>query len=345
MANEFQTEDLSTPIVSKEDFKLDQPVKWCAGCGDYAILSSVQNALPEVGVRKEDVVIVSGIGCSSRFPYYINTYGFHGLHGRGSAVASGIKIANPKLSVWQITGDGDCMAIGGNHFIHLVRRNIDINILLFNNRIYGLTKGQFSPTSPKGLKTKSSPDGTIESPFIPGELVMGSQGTFFARIPDTEPQRMKEVFVEAAKHKGTSVVEILQNCVIFNNGIHYSITSKELKDDHQIYLEHGKPMIFGKNKNKGLMLKGMRLKVVTIGVNGISEQDILIHNAKSPDDALHYMLVRMTLPEYPVATGVIRSYDDNVYEDVMEAQIKKAREENKIKTVDDLMNSGNVWEI
>jgi 2-oxoglutarate ferredoxin oxidoreductase subunit beta len=345
MENEALIKDQSLPVVSKEDFKLDQPVKWCAGCGDYAILSAVQSALPEIHVRKEDVVIVSGIGCSSRFPYYINTYGFHGLHGRGSAVASGIKIANPKLNVWQITGDGDCMAIGGNHFIHLVRRNIDINVLIFNNRIYGLTKGQFSPTSPKGLKTKSSPDGTIESPFIPGELVMGSQGTFFARVVDTEPQHMKEVFVEAAKHKGTSVVEILQNCVIFNNGIHQSITSKELKDDHQIYLEHGKPMIFGKNKNKGIILEGARLKVVTIGENGISEKDILVHNATNHDDALHYFLVRMTIPEFPVATGVIRSCSDTVYEDVMEMQIKNAKEENKIKTVDALINSGNVWEI
>jgi 2-oxoglutarate ferredoxin oxidoreductase subunit beta len=344
MNTENLVEDQSN-VITKEDFKLDQPVKWCAGCGDYAILSSVQNALPEIGVDKEDVVFVSGIGCSSRFPYYINTYGFHGLHGRGAAVASGIKIANPKLNVWQITGDGDCMAIGGNHFIHLVRRNIDINVLLFNNKIYGLTKGQFSPTSPKGLKTKSSPDGSIEAPFIPGELVMGSQGTFFARIVDTEPQRMKEVFISAARHKGTSVVEILQNCVIFNNGIHASVTGKEVKDDHQIYLEHGQPMIFGKDRNKGLILDGTRLKVVTIGENRITLEDILVHDASSPDNALHYLLVNMTLPEFPVATGVIWSLDVPAYEDVLEEQIKHARLENRIKNMDDLIHSGNVWEI
>jgi 2-oxoglutarate ferredoxin oxidoreductase subunit beta len=332
-------------ILTKEDFKLDQPVKWCAGCGDYAILSAVQNALPEIGVEKEDVVFVSGIGCSSRFPYYINTFGFHGLHGRGAAVASGIKIANPKLNVWQITGDGDAMAIGGNHFIHLVRRNIDINVLLFNNRIYGLTKGQFSPTSPKGLKTKSSPDGTIESPFIPGELVKGAQGTFFARIVDTEPLRMKEVFIEAAHHKGTSVVEILQNCVIFNNGIHNTITGKEFKDDNQIYLENGKPMIFGKERNKGLVIDGTKLKVVTIGENGISADDILVHDIRSRDEALHYLLVKMSLPEYPVATGVIWSIDASSYEEVLQEQISHARQESKIKNVNDLIHSGNVWEI
>lgn len=332
-------------ILTKDDFKLDQPVKWCAGCGDYAILSAVQNALPEIGVDKEDVVFVSGIGCSSRFPYYINTFGFHGLHGRGAAVASGIKIANPRLNVWQITGDGDCMAIGGNHFIHLVRRNIDINVILFNNKIYGLTKGQFSPTSPKGLRTKSSPDGTIESPFIPGELVKGAQGTFFARMVDTEPHRMKEVFIEAARHKGTSVVEILQNCVIFNNGIHSSITGKEVKDDHQIYLEHGKPMIFGKDSNKGLVLDGTHLKVVTIGKNGISPEDILVHDVRSTDDALHYLLVKMNLPEFPVATGVIWSVETATYENVLEKQIKQARAESKIKNVDTLIHSGNVWEI
>jgi 2-oxoglutarate ferredoxin oxidoreductase subunit beta len=332
-------------VLTRSDFKLDQPVKWCAGCGDYAILASVQNTLPEIGVPKEDIVFVSGIGCSSRFPYYINTYGFHGLHGRAAAIASGVKIANPRLSVWMVTGDGDSMAIGGNHFIHILRRNIDVNILIFNNKIYGLTKGQFSPTTPKGLKTKTSPEGTIEPPFIPGELAMGAQGTFFARVVDTEPKQMTEVFIKAALHKGTSVVEVLQNCVIFNNKIHQEITGKDVKDDHQIYLEEGKPMIFGKQKDKGLVLDGTRLQVVRIGQNGITEKDILVHDPSTSDDALHYMLVRMMYPEYPVATGVIRSLSKGSYEEALEAQISNARKETRIRNVEDLINSGNVWDI
>lgn len=336
-------------ITTKKDYQVDQPVKWCAGCGGYAVLSSVQNALPELGYKKEDFVFVSGIGCSSRFPYYINTYGFHGLHGRAAAIGSGIKIANPHLSVWIITGDGDSMAIGGNHFIHIVRRNIDVNILLFNNKIYGLTKGQYSPTTPKGSVTKTSPDGTIENAFKPGELVMGAQGTFFARVVDTEPKMMKDVFIEAARHDGTSVVEVLQNCVIFNNQVHIDITGKDVKDDHQIWLEHGKPMIFGKDRDKGLVLTNknglMKLDVVKIGENGITEKDILVHDATNPDDALHYLLVSMSLPEYPVAMGVIRKYQSTCFDTVLEAQIKQAKETSKIKNVTDLLNSGNVFEI
>ncbi|MEA3477710.1 MAG: 2-oxoacid:ferredoxin oxidoreductase subunit beta [Bacteroidota bacterium] len=328
---------------NKDDYKSNQEVKWCAGCGDYAILAAVRKTLVESGVRKEDVVFVSGIGCSSRFPYYINTYGFHGLHGRGAAIASGVKIANPKLDVWHITGDGDSMAIGGNHFIHAIRRNIDMNILLFNNRIYGLTKGQFSPTTPMGSITKTSPDGTIESPFKPGELTMGAQGTFFARTVDTEPKRMVQIFLEASRHRGTSVVEILQNCVIFANRIHQEITGKEVRDDHQIYLEHGKPMIFGKEKNKGLILENARLKVVKIGENGITEDDILMHDAHDPDDTTHYMLVRMTLPNFPVATGVIRNCQCvDSYDKLMAEQIRVAKKKRKITNVDDLIRQ-NSW--
>lgn len=324
---------------TKADFKSDQVVKWCAGCGDFAILSAVQSALVESNVRKENVVFVSGIGCSSRFPYYMNTYGFHGLHGRGAAIASGMKVANPKLDIWHITGDGDSMAIGGNHFIHLVRRNINMKVILFNNKIYGLTKGQYSPTTPKGSITKTSPDGTIENPFKPGELAMGAQGTFFARVVDTEPKRMKEVFMKASKHRGTSVVEVLQNCVIFNNRIHSEITGKDVRDDHQIHLEHGKPMIFGKEMNKGLILRDSRLEVVTIGKNGITEKDILVHDAQNPDDTTHYMLVRMTLPEYPVATGVIRACEcHNTYENELERQISHAREKTSFNSVQDLLD-------
>jgi 2-oxoglutarate ferredoxin oxidoreductase subunit beta len=237
------------------------------------------------------------------------------------------------------------MAIGGNHFIHILRRNIDVNILIFNNKIYGLTKGQFSPTTPKGLKTKTSPEGTIEQPFIPGELAMGAQGTFFARVVDTEPKQMTEVFIKAALHKGTSIVEVLQNCVIFNNKIHQEITNKDVKDDHQIYLQEGQPMIFGKERDKGLVLKGSKLQVVKIGQNGITENDILVHDPTTSDDALHYMLTRMMYPEYPVAMGVIRSLDKGSYEEALEAQINLARIETRVRNVEDLINSGNVWDI
>jgi len=331
--------------LTKADFKLAQPVKWCAGCGGHSVLSTIQGTLPEIGYKKENIVFVSGIGCSSRFPYYINTYGFHGMHGRAAAIASGIKVANPELSVWVVTGDGDLMAIGGNHFIHILRRNIDVNILLFNNKIYGLTKGQYSPTTPIGSVTKTSPDGTIENPFNAGELTMGSQGAFFARVVDTEPKMMREVSLAAAENKGTSVVEVLQNCIIFANQVHKDITGKDVRADHQIYLKHGEPMIFGADKNKGLVMEKGRLKAVTIGENGYALDDILIHDVKDPDDTIHYMLVRMSLPELPVAMGVIRSYETTVYESLLENQIEAAKEQSKIKTVNDLLHSGHTFEV
>jgi 2-oxoglutarate ferredoxin oxidoreductase subunit beta len=332
-------------IPTIQDYKMEKPARWCPGCGGHAVLAAVQRALPETGINKENIVFVSGIGCSSRFPYYIHTYGFHGLHGRGAAIATGIKLANPHLSVWLVTGDGDSMAIGGNHFIHLLRRNIDINILLFNNKIYGLTKGQYSPTTPKGSITKSSPDGTIENPFLPGELAMGAQGNFFARVVDNDLEMMKDVFVQAAMHKGTSLVEVLQNCVIFNDEIHAEITSKELREEHQLYLQHGKPMIFGKNKELGLIQEYQRFKVVRIGENGITEKDILVHDAIMHEDPRHYMLARMSLPEYPIAMGVIRACQNSVYEDLLYEQIKSAQSRSKIRSVDDLLTSGNTFKL
>ncbi|MFO8054783.1 MAG: 2-oxoacid:ferredoxin oxidoreductase subunit beta [Bacteroidales bacterium] len=328
--------------LTAKDFKTDGPVKWCSGCGAYSILNAVTATLPKIGVRKEDVVFVSGIGCSSRFPYYVKTYGFHGLHGRAMPVASGVKIANPGLNVWVVTGDGDSMAIGGNHFIHTLRRNLDLNILLLNNKIYGLTKGQYSPTTPFGSKTKTSPDGTIEHPFKPGELTMGAEGTFYARVIDTDPKMMKEVFEIAAKHKGTSLVEILQNCVIFANKIHEEVTAKNVKDDNTIYLQHGKPMLFGKNSDKGLILDNMKLKAVKIGENGITKDDILVHDAHNPDDTLHYMLTRMTLPELPLALGVIRAHKTAVYDQILNEQVELAKQHSKIKTLNDLLNTGEI---
>jgi 2-oxoglutarate ferredoxin oxidoreductase subunit beta len=331
--------------LTKADFESDQMVKWCPGCGDHAILRSVENVFPELGYKKENFVVVSGIGCSSRFPYYMNTYGIHGIHGRAAALATGIKLANPKLSVWMITGDGDSMAIGGNHFIHLARRNADINVLMFNNKIYGLTKGQFSPTTPKGSKTKTSPQGTFEAPFNPGELVIGSRGKFFARVVDTNPKMMTEVFLEAAKFRGTSIVEILANCVIFNNKIHGLITSRETKDDNQIYLKAGEPMIFGKDRKKGLILRDRGLVVVTIGENGITEKDILVHNPYEFESGIHTMLSEMKPPDYPSALGVIRAVKSETFEDLVWDSIKYEKENSRLNSVDDLLRQGNTWTI
>jgi 2-oxoglutarate ferredoxin oxidoreductase subunit beta len=332
-----------------QDFKSDQEVRWCPGCGDHAVLSAVQRALPEVShVLNYDIercVFVSGIGCSSRYPYYMKTFGFHGIHGRASAIATGIKCANPTLSVWQITGDGDALAIGGNHFIHAVRRNIDINILLFNNEIYGLTKGQYSPTSKLGAITKTSPFGTVEHPFRPGELVIGAQGKFFARSIDVEVKLTSEIMVEAAKHDGTSVVEILQNCVIYNDRTHGVITDKENRDDRVITIRHGEKMVFGKNRDKGLILSGLSLKVVNIGQGGFSMDDILTHDAYEPNPGVHMMLANMAYPEYPVALGVIRNVKESTYDDNVRDQVLEIMKTAKIKNVDDLLLSGDTWEV
>jgi 2-oxoglutarate ferredoxin oxidoreductase subunit beta len=328
-----------------KDFETNQDVRWCPGCGDYAILKVVQKTLPEIGKEKEDIVFVSGIGCSSRFPYYMNTYGFHTIHGRAPAIATGVKLANPKLSVWQITGDGDSMAIGGNHFIHVLRRNIDINILLFNNEIYGLTKGQFSPTSKKGIVTKSSPQGTIGRNFNPGKLALGAEANFFARVVDVEPKKMGEVFIAAEKHKGTSLVEILQNCVIFNDKVFASVTGKDVKLDRQLWLKHGEPMLFGAENEKGLRLNGLKLEVVTIGENGITLDDILVHDAEDIDTTLHNMLIKMSLPNFPVAFGIIRNIEDSSFDEKVWNQINEEKEKATFNSVDELFNSGVTWEI
>ena len=328
-----------------KDFKSDQEVRWCPGCGDHAILNSIQKAMAELGTPKEKYAIISGIGCSSRFPYYMDTYGFHGIHGRAAAIASGVKVANPDLSVWEITGDGDSLAIGGNHFIHLVRRNISVNLVLFNNEIYGLTKGQYSPTSKKGILTKTSPFGTIEAPFHPGELVIGAQGKFFARTIDTNVKLSTKIFIEAGEHEGASVVEVLQNCVIFNDKTFAEISDREVKEERQIILEHGKPMIFGKNRDKGLVLDGLKLKVVKIGEDGITEKDLLVHVSNENNPGIHTMLANMRWPNYPVALGVIRNVSAPTYDQAMENQINKVKETSKIKNMEDLLKSGNTWEV
>ncbi len=331
--------------ISFSDFKSELSVRWCPGCGDHAILNSVQRAMAELGLRTNEVAVISGIGCSSRFTYYMSTYGFHTIHGRASAIASGVKTLNPDLSVWQITGDGDALAIGGNHFIHAIRRNVDINLILFNNQIYGLTKGQYSPTSSHGAVSATSPHGTVEHPFRPGELTIGARGNFFARTIDKDVKLSTSVFIESAKHKGTSVVEVLQNCVIFNDNIHAAIADREHRADRTILLEHGKPMLFGKEGNKGLILDGRDLKVVTVGENGIIESDILVHDAESVDNSLHLKLITMEYPDFPVALGVVRSVKAMVYDQEVTKQIKNVQSKSKIKTFRDLASEGDVWEV
>ncbi|WP_321374459.1 2-oxoacid:ferredoxin oxidoreductase subunit beta [uncultured Draconibacterium sp.] len=328
-----------------KDFKSENEVRWCAGCGDFAIMNAVQRTMADMGIPKEKFAVISGIGCSSRFPYYMNTFGFHTIHGRATAIASGVKAANPELSVWVMTGDGDSMAIGGNHFIHLIRRNIDINVVLFNNRIYGLTKGQYSPTSDRGFVSKTSPFGTVEDPFVPGQLVVGARGSFYARSIDGNLKLSQSVFKEAANHKGTSVVEVLQNCVIFNNGIHSAINDPNHRADRQLLLEHGKPMLFGAENEKGLVFENGKLKVVKIGENGVTEADILVHDAMEVDPTLHLALINMALPDFPVAFGVIRAVPAPVYDVEMEAQIKEVQSTRKVTNVDELLNSGNTWEV
>lgn len=339
-----QMEKSPVPL-SHEDFASDQMVKWCPGCGDHAILNAVEKVFPIIGYKKESYVLVSGIGCSSRFPYYVNTYGFHGIHGRANAIATGVRIANPKLSVWIPTGDGDSMAIGGNHFIHIIRRNLDVNIMLFNNKIYGLTKGQYSPTSELGSITKTSPYGTIEHPFKVGELVIGAQGTFFARAIDSNPKFITEVMLEAAKHDGTSVVEILQNCVIFNDGTHDMITNRETKDDMQLVLKHGEKMLFGKELNKGIKQGKNGLEVITIGENGATLDDVLVHDMYNLSPGVHLMLSKMLPPAFPIALGVIRSAVSDTYCELLQNSIDDQKAKSPIKCVDDLLNSGDTWVI
>ena len=333
------------------DFKSDQLVKWCPGCGDHAILNAVQRAMPEVAdaldIPHNKFTFVSGIGCSSRFIYYMKTYGFHTIHGRANAIATGIKVANPDLSVWVCSGDGDSLAIGGNHFIHAIRRNIDLNMILFNNEIYGLTKGQYSPTTKLGKITKTSPYGTVEKPFTPGELVIGAKGTFFARTIDAEVMLTKDCLVAAAKHKGMSVVEALVNCVIFNDKTHANFAAdKATRAENTITLRHGEKMLFGKAMNKGLVFENMRLKVVTVGEDGYTMDDVLTHDAHCQDTTLHNMLAAMKWPEYPVAVGIIREVEDeNVYDQRVEQQLADVKASSKIQCMDDLLRSGETWEI
>ena len=327
------------------DFKSDQYVRWCPGCGDHAILNVLHKAMAELGVAPEKTAVISGIGCSSRLPYYMNTYGFHTIHGRAAAIATGFKVARPDMTVWQISGDGDGLAIGGNHFIHAVRRNVKMNMILLNNRIYGLTKGQYSPTSERGFVSKSSPYGTTEDPFIPAELVFGARGTFFGRSLDVELKTSQEVLVAAARHRGASVVEMLQNCVIFNQGIYSFVSDRELRPDHTIHLRHGEKMLFGKEMNKGLVQDGFLLKAVTIGEDGYTIDDVLTHDAHCQSNFLHQQLAMMDGKSLPLAIGVIRDVEAPVYEEEVDKQTHNVEERKHFGSLRDMIMAGETWEV
>ena len=343
--------------MEASQFKSDQYVRFCPGCGDHAICMALQKAMAEVGVPTYNTVVISGIGCSSRMPHYLNTYGFNTIHGRGGAIATGVKTSHPELTVWQMTGDGDCLAIGGNHFIHEIRRNVDLNICLFNNRIYGLTKGQYSPTSPKGFVSKSSPFGTVERPFIPAELVLGARGTFFARTLDVDMPTTVNCMVEANKHKGASVIECLVNCVIFNNGTHSWIADRETRAERSIVLKHGEKMIFGANNDKGLALDYSKSVIPQLIVVPADDSRVLVHDAKMEDPTLHRMLALMgqekftdvqhaeDVPELPIALGVIRNVEAETYNEAVNKQIADIRSASKATTFDTLTQTLEHWEM
>lgn len=329
----------------KKDFVSDQEVRWCPGCGDYAILAAVQMAMTKIGKKKEDIAFISGIGCSSRFPYYMDTYGLHSIHGRAPAFATGLKVHNPNLSVWQITGDGDGLSIGGNHLIHVLRRNVNINIILFNNEIYGLTKGQYSPTSEPGLVTKSTPYGSLDHPFNPAELALGAGSTFFARTIDTDPKHMQEVFLAASEHEGTSLIEVFQNCVIFNDKVHDEYTNRSTRDDFTVRLETGKPMIFGKESNKGIINKQGVLSVATIGENGVTEKDLMVHDPANASQAHMLANIRTTTEDMPVPLGVLKASEKQTYDNAVHIQIDAVKEKKGKRTMQQVLEDTETWTV
>jgi 2-oxoglutarate ferredoxin oxidoreductase subunit beta len=334
--------------MEASQFKSDQYVKFCPGCGDHAICMALQKAMAQIGIPTHQVAVISGIGCSSRMPHYLNTYGFNTIHGRGGAIATGVKTSHPELTVWQMSGDGDCMAIGGNHFIHEIRRNVDLNVCIYNNRIYGLTKGQYSPTSPKGFVSKSSPFGTVERPFIPAELVLGARGTFFARTLDVDMPTTVDCMVAAHQHKGASIIECLVNCVIFNHGTHACIADRETRADRSIILRHGEKMIFGKDRDKGLALDYSQGLIPQIIVVAADDPRVLTHDASLQDPTLHRMLAMMGQEgdtTLPIALGVIRNEEAEAYDMAVNQQICEVREKSKAKTFDQLTATLEQWEI
>ena len=331
------------PVLTAADLASDQDVRWCPGCGDYSILAQMKKVIPTLGIPQENLVFISGIGCSSRFPYYMNTYGMHSIHGRAPAIATGLKAVRPDLTVFVVTGDGDGLSIGGNHLMHAIRRNLDINIILFNNRIYGLTKGQYSPTSPLGKVTKSTPLGAIDNPLHPLSIAIGCEATFVARSIDVNIKHLAMVLQRGAEHRGTAFIEVYQNCNVFNDGAWEHATNRDTKADNVIELEHGKPLIFGKNRDKGIRLNGMEPEVVDLG-KGITEDDLLFHDEKSSEPSLAYLLSRMRYEEgFPEPIGVFRSVDRPKYDEELNRQIKLAREKNGELDLNSLYRSSDTW--
>ncbi len=332
------------PVLSAADFASNQDIRWCPGCGDYSILAQMKKMLPSLGLPLEQIVFISGIGCSSRFPYYMNTYGMHSIHGRAPAVATGLRVARPELKVFVITGDGDALSIGGNHFIHLLRRNVDVTLVLFNNRIYGLTKGQYSPTSPAGQVTKSTPMGSLDHPLNPITVALGAEATFIARSVDVHIKHLTETLYRAAMHRGTSVVEVYQNCNVFNDGAFSYAQDKATRDDTTVELEHGKPLIFGKNRDKGIRLNGLRPEIVDLSSGAISHDDLLFHDEKA-DSALTHILAKMRYPEFPEPIGVFRDIEQPIYEDQVREQIDKSVKQRGLGDLNKLFNSGDTWTV
>jgi len=334
--------------LTRKDFVSDQDIRWCPGCGDYAILAQVQKVMPELGVARENIVFVSGIGCSSRFPYYMNTYGFHSIHGRAPAIATGLKISRPDLMVWVVTGDGDGLSIGGNHLIHALRRNVGLKILLFNNRIYGLTKGQYSPTSELGKKTKSTPLGSVDRPFSPISVAIGAEATFVARSVDTSVTHLQALIKRVAEHNGTAFVEIYQNCNVFNDEAFVHITEKNVKTERQLMLEHGKPLLFGANNSKGIKMgPNFTPQVVEVGPGPGQTPlaDICVHDETVDNPAYAFMLSRLDYPDFPVPMGVLRSVQRPAYEALVSDQSKKAQDARSGADIDKLLRAGDTWTI
>jgi 2-oxoglutarate ferredoxin oxidoreductase subunit beta len=332
------------PTLTRKDFVAADP-KWCPGCGDYSILAQTQKVMPDFGIPRENIVFVSGIGCSGRFPYYMNTYGFHSIHGRAPTIATGLKLARPELMVWVITGDGDALSIGGNHILHAMRKNVDIRVVMFNNRIYGLTKGQASPTSEMGQRTKSTPIGSIDYPVHPLAVALAAEASFVARTVDTHSEHIQKVLERAGFHRGSAFVEVLQNCNIFNDGAHRDFTDREVRDDRTLVLEHGRPMIFGKNRDRGLRLNGLRPEIVTIGEDGVTEADILLHDETNPDATVHNMLARIYWPEFPVPLGVIRNVPRPTHDRLVQAQLDEAVDRQGRGDLADLLGGSETWTV
>jgi 2-oxoglutarate ferredoxin oxidoreductase subunit beta len=332
------------PTLTPKELTSDQQVRWCPGCGDYSILAQMKKAIAPLGIPRENLVFISGIGCSSRFPYYMNTYGFHTIHGRAPTLATGLKVARPDLQIWVVTGDGDGLSIGGNHLIHAIRRNVDMKIILFNNEIYGLTKGQYSPTSRTGTRTKSSPMGSVEHPLRPLCLAIGAEATFVARTIDVDINHLTQTLSRAAAHKGTAFVEVYQNCIVFNDGVFEYATDKAVKSDNLLYLEHGKPMVFGKDRSRGIRLNGMDPEVVSLG-NGVAMDDLLVHDESAAEPSLAYLLSRMTHPDFPEPVGVFRAVERPTFETQVTDQIEGVIQSKGPGKLDELFRSDDLWTV